>query len=158
MALNEMKIANILKELNRLAPPLEARLKGASQHAKALRSMESIDGRLLLEAATDLQKEAIEYGRELQHLTAEVQSLSRTSAGTAMKGYLANIRGLRDRLEKQLDALQGELAILAKTANDRVNEPGRWGDAATATGPVKELIDLIAMVIELLAKYRAKSK
>jgi hypothetical protein len=158
MALNEMKIANVLRELNKLAPPLETKIKQTIQHAKALRSMESLDPRLLLNAATDLQKEAIQHDKELEHLTAEVQSLSRTGAAATMKGHLANIKGLRARLQKLLDELHAELQNLAKAANERLNEPGRWGDAATATGPVKDLMELIAMLIELLAKHRQKAR
>jgi len=158
MALNEMKIDSILKELNKLAPPLEARIKQAIQHAKMLRSQEALDPRLVLNAATDLQKEAIKHDQDLQRLTAEVQSLSRSAAAATMKGHLANIKGLRERLQKQLDELHDELQKLAKAANERLNEPGRWGDAATAAGPVKDLMDLIAMLLELLAKYRQKAR
>jgi len=158
MAVNELKIANILKELNRLAPPLEAKIKQTMQHAKLLGKLEALDPRAVLEAATNLQKEAIQHDKDLQRLTAEVESLSRSSAAATMKGHLANIKGLRARLQKLLGDLHDELLKLAKSADARLNEPGRWGDAATATGPLKDLLDLILMIIELLAKYRQKSR
>ena len=158
MALNEVKIANILKELSRLAPPLEAKIKQTIQHAKTLGAMESLDPRLVLNAATDLQREAIQHDKDLQRLTAEVESLSRSGAAAIMKGHLANIKGLRARLQKLLGELHDELQKLSKAAHARLNEPGRWGDAATAAGPVKDLMDLIALLLELLAKYRQKSR
>ena len=148
----------LLKDLSRLAPPFEQKVKETIQHARLLRSIEGIDPRELLQLATTFQQEALQLDKDLQARVSDVESLSRSARTDQMKGNLANIKAIRARLQKLLGELRDELNRLSKTASDKLNEPGRWGDAATVTGPLKEVMDLVAMVLDLISKYRQKSR
>lgn len=148
-ALNDMKIAGILADLNKL----DTTIRGTSQNVKFLsRVKQNFDARLLLEHTNNLRRESMHLETYLRSLLGQVETLCRsTPHGSPMQAHLANIKGIQRRLPQQMTQLQADLQQIGSSANDRLNEPGRWGDAA-AGGPVKDVMDGLAMIIQIIAR------
>jgi hypothetical protein len=68
-------------------------------------------------------------------------------------GELAELRALASKLPKQLTALRSELGSFRAESNKRLNDPGRWGDAALPN-PVNDLVSLGQSILDLIRRIK----
>ena len=169
----EYQIADMVRKLNRL----EARIKMELGHVRMLRGVRgNIEARTLVETTNDLGRAAFELEEYLRQLVGEAQSTARRypaphsfrahslaqqqalNPGFASAvGYRNELRALVRRLPDEMHALLKELQTLAREANLKLNDPGRYGDAASSA-PITDLFSFVFGVLDAVAKWAEKRK
>ncbi|HTT23476.1 MAG TPA: hypothetical protein VMG82_31400 [Candidatus Sulfotelmatobacter sp.] len=169
----EYQIAELVRKLNRL----EVRIKMELGHVRMLRGIRpNIEARTLVETANDLGRVAIELEEYLLQLVGEAQSATRRfpvprslrarslaqqqalNPGFASAvGYRNELRALACRLPEQMHALIREVQTLSGEATMRLNDPGRYGDAAAAM-PINDLFSVIFGVLDAIGRWVEKKK
>ena len=161
-SLDETRLKAALRQL----VDLERRADEGCRHARTIKSSKaSFDGRTLLELSNRVTPELQKLGEWFADLEREARTLSRSvdsrppkvvrpgQSGSSAGGLVVQLRPLVDRARKKLEELSKELQGLNRIAEEKVNEPGRWGSAAVST-PVTDLIELVGSLIELIVAVR----
>jgi hypothetical protein len=156
MSLASARLDSLSKEL----PQLDGAIQGMTQHVRVLRaSADQIEERVLLETVNNIRRNVLEWGRRLEEVQGEVEGIKRGGLrDDNSRGRLANVRGLSTRIQRSLVKLDGELQGLLNAAQERMNAPGRYGDAVLATGPIVDLFNMVNNVAEVLAKVLGRRK
>ena len=134
-------------------------------HARLLRkSGKNIEARIALETASKLENGIRDLARYLLHLNGQIELTMRQierrppaqlTLGKYERsdgGLIAELRPASDRILRLLKEFQSEVRLLSTESNQRVNEPGRYGSAATA-GPVNDLADTLSGILDLIARF-----
>jgi hypothetical protein len=160
--LQALKLRQLVSELRQLDRLVQDR----SRHAPFMRSSSgNFDARDVLRLSNELELESRDFERYLAQLTGAGQSISRAVGNRppqevafghftpSQGGELAEMRALAGRLPGRLTKLRSQVAQLRTESLSRLNEPGRWGDAA-AQNPVNELVGLVSNVLDLIRKIK----
>lgn len=167
----EYQIAEMVRKLNRL----EAQIKLEMSHVRMLRGVRAnIEARMLVETANELGRAAVELEDYLLHLIGEAEGAARRfpaphsfkarslaqqqalNPGFASAvGYRNELRALSRRLPEEMHALLGELQTLAREANVKLNDPGRYGDAGAAA-PITDVFSFVFGVLDAIGKWVEK--
>jgi hypothetical protein len=124
--------------------------------------------------ANDLGRAAVELEDYLLQVIGEAQSAARrfppphsfrarnlaqqqalTPAFASALGYRNELRALVRRLPEEMHALLRELQTLAREANLKLNDPGRYGDAA-ASVPINDLSSFVFGVLAMRLNLAAQ--
>ena len=162
---NELQ-AHRLRQVVRELRDLDRLINERHRHVGFLRSVsKNLDARDLLALASQLQNETRSLQLFLSGLEGSGRNLaasvgSRPPQETALGrftpsvgGEIAEIRALSTRLWGQLNQLNSELSVLQIESNSRMNDPGRWGDAALQN-PVNELVGFLQNVLDLIRRVK----
>jgi hypothetical protein len=149
-----------LDSLSKELPQLDGAIHRMTLHVRFLKaSAEQVEERVLLETVNNLRRDVLDWGHRIEEVKGEVEGIKRSGArDDNSRGRLANVRGLSTRVERSLVKLDGELQGLLETSQERINAPGRYGDAVLATGPIVELFNMVNNVAEVLAKVLGRRK
>ena len=156
MSLNNARLASLSTEL----PQLDGAIHRMTLHVRFLTSSaEQIEERVLLQTVNELRRNVLEWGQRIEEVKGEIEGIKRSGGREpASQGRLANVRGLSTRIQRSLLKLDGELQGLLDTAQTRMNAPGRYGDAATVTGPLVDLFNMVQNVAEIVTKVLGRRK
>ena len=150
MSLQSAKLSFVSTELSRLDATVGAMLL----HVRFLgASVEQIEERLLLETVNQLRREVVGLHSHVLEVTGELKTVKRSGVrDAAVGGRMSSASGLSRRVQRQLTELHDELGLLSQKAEERLNAPGRYGDASLASGPYFELMSFLQNLGEFLAK------
>lgn len=169
----EYQIAETVRKLNYM----ERQIQGLLGHVRLLRDVrENIEARTLLETANQLCLAGMELEEYLRCLVGEAESAARRfprphsyrartlaqqmalNPGFASAvGYRNELRALARRLPGEMHELQGQLRLLAGEANQRLSDPGRYGDLA-APALITDVLGFVFQVLDAAAKWLQKKK
>jgi len=150
---------------------MERQIQGLLAHVQMLYGAhQNLDARTLLEASNQLSLAGSELEEYLSQLVGEAQVLARRfppprsfrarnlgqqialNPGFASAvGYRNELKALARRLPEEMCELHRRLLTLAREAEQRMNEPGRWGDLA-APGPITDVLSFVFQVLDAIAK------
>jgi hypothetical protein len=143
-------------------------IRAAAQHCRqTIRTLSiglaglPVDDRDVLQMTAELRVSAETLKVRLGAVNAATPGMSRAvhrRGSSSSFGRLGNVRGTSRQVEKELTSLHDELTGLQRDVSGKVNDPGRWGNAALVSGPLVELIGLLELVIELFGKHIEKQK
>jgi hypothetical protein len=157
MSLSSLKLQSLSTEL----PQLDGAIQRMTLHVRFLTSSaEQIEERVLLETVNNLRRQVLAFGGRIEEVDGEIETIKRSGIrGDAnAQARLANARGLSVRIDRSLLKLDAELQALTTKADERLNAPGRYGDAATVTGPIVDLVNMLQNVAEIVTKLLSRRK
>ena len=149
------QVVNELRKLDRL-------INERRHHVPFLRSAsKTFDARDALTLANELEVESRSFELYLSGLVGEGRSYAASVGHRPPReiapsqftpspgGEIAELGALSSKLPKQLNALRSELSSFRTESSTRLNEPGRWGDAAMPN-PINDLVGLAQNVLDLI--------
>ena len=164
-ALSQAQLAQLRKQL----PRLEAEIAVLTKDSELmLRLIENLDARLLLKRANESVARALVLRSDAQRLIPQALSLMNAmpkkppvvQARGKITAHIdvGDVKAQVQRLPKRLAALDNALRRYERGAQQKLNEPGRWGDASALPDSVARSFELANVVLEviekLLRKYR----
>ena len=160
--LHAIKLRQVVSELRQLDRMITDHL----HHVPFVRASNvNFDAREVLRLSNELEMESRDLERYLAQLIGRGQSLSRVVGNrpphevamgqfaSSQGGELAEIRALAGRLPSKLAELKPQLLQLRTESLSRLNDPGRWGDAASQN-PVNQIVGLVSSVLDLIRKIK----
>lgn len=146
--------------VNRDMPRILATLRALDAHLRFLGSVadrKGIEPRELLRCAHEAREAAFDLKHSLAQIAEFRASVSRRSLGEVYGLFAGAYKGLSRQIADEFDAVERDASQLQQRALARLNEPGRWGDAA-APGVVAELAGLLNQILEMWSLLRVKPK
>jgi len=119
-----------------------------------------LDERAVVRVTAEMGRSVHKFEQRLLGMKAEIRSLSHSvhrKGDSSSHGRLGRAKGLVGKVDGELEMLYHEVAALHEHVQNKLNDPGRsGGDAMLATGPVADLLSMLATLLEIL--YLAHSK
>jgi hypothetical protein len=149
-----------VNRVNKEMPRILGKLRELGSH---LRFLSDVSGNKVIEARDLVRcaREAREAAYDLKHSLTQMaefrSSVGRRGLGERYGLFAANYQGLSRQISSEFEAVERHARELEQRAQARINEPGRWGDAA-APGVVAELSQLLGQVMELWSLLLVKRK
>jgi cytidylate kinase len=140
-----MSIAELQKHrVRRELPRIEAAIQTLIAHINNLSTLVVLDPRLVLSQVNQAKTLAIQLRLQFLSIVSEVGSLERTRCGSDR----AELRASAKRLDILFTELREAVARIDTVVAERLNDMGRWGDAALA-GPVQAFVGLMNTLLEI---------
>jgi hypothetical protein len=158
--LQEHRIRLIVAELRNLVRLLNQR---QPQVSFLRQSAKNFDGRDLLRLSSELETETQSLEHHLSALIGSGRSYARAVGSRLPQeiapghltptsgGDLAEFRSLSSKLSDRLKSFATDLASLKSDANTKLNDPGRYGDAAIPN-PVNDLFGFVQNILDLIRR------
>ena len=160
--LQALKLRQVVAELRKLDRLLNE--QQLQRHVSFMRTViKNFDARDMLKLSTELQTQVRSFEVHLSGLTGSGRSLAagignrppqEISPGRftpSQGGDIAEFRALSSKLSQRLNSLAKEVSSLRIEANTKLNEPGRYGDAAMPN-PVNDLLAFLQSVLDLVRR------
>lgn len=139
---------------------LLARLRDLNAHVSLLSKIgsgSSIEARELLRCATESKRIAIQLHHQLETVADMAHAVTRRGLGQGYGSFQSNFNGIRRRIAAEFVILDVSIRKLDVAVSERINEPGRWGDAA-APSAVSDVIGFIGQILDLWRLQRVNRK
>ncbi|WP_140637200.1 hypothetical protein [Methylibium rhizosphaerae] len=146
--------------VNKEMPRVLGKLRALGSHLRLLSALggtKALEARDLLRCARDAREAAYDLKHSLTQMAEFRSSVGRRGLGERYGLFAANYQGLSRQISAEFELVERRAKDLEQGALARINEPGRWGDAA-AGGAVAELSALLAQVLELWGLLLVKRK
>ena len=159
--LQSLRLRQAVAELRKLDRQLDER--NTQPHVSFMRSSAAnFDARELLRLATELQSETLALGLRASALgsgksysagSRPPQEVAPGRYTPSSGGEVAEFRTLLSKVSRRLNALATDLSAFSMEANAKINDPGRYGDAALSN-PVNDLFSFIQGILDLIRKAK----
>jgi len=162
--LQDHRVRQVVTELRKLDRLLNE--QQLQRHVSFMRSVaKNFDAREMLRLSTELQVEARVFELHLSELLGSGRSYAAATCSRPPReiapgrfapsngGDIIEFRALSSRLSRRLASLTTELSYFRMEANTRLNDPGRYGDAAMPN-PVNDLFGFIQSVLDLVRRIK----
>jgi hypothetical protein len=149
-----------VNRVNKEMPRVLGKLRLLGAHLRFLSAMsgtKAVEPRDLLRCTRDAREAAYDLKHSLTQMAEFRSSVGRRGLGERYGLFAANYQGLSRQISAEFDVVEQRAKDLEQGALARLNEPGRWGDAA-AGGAVAELSALLAQLLELWGLLLVKRK
>ena len=149
-----------VNRVNKEMPRILGKLRALGAHLRFLSGVsdsKAVEARDLLRCARDAREAAYDLKHSLTQIAEFRSSVGRRGLGERYGLFAANYQGLSRQICAEFEVVEQRARALEQGALARINEPGRWGDAA-APGVVAELSALLGQVLELWGLLLVKRK
>ena len=146
--------------INTTAPRILERIKLITTHLgflSGLSESKAIEPRELLRCVNEAREDALQLHHQITELAELRSGLRRRHLGDGYDTFANGYQGVTKRIAIEFDKLDAAAKKLQKLSEDRLNDPGRYGDAA-ASGPVADLIGFIFQLLEFWGLLRVRKK
>jgi len=154
-------VAAQVTQVNRDIPVVERHVRALTAHVRFLTASGdsgAVDGRDLLRCLDDARQEAMQLRHKLSSLAEQAAQVRRRSLGSEAYGqFQSNTRGSLRNVDRALQGLFDAVEQLQSLAAERINDAGRWGDAA-APGALADFVGLMQTLLEFWRLERVRQK
>lgn len=151
---------HIVHRINTTAPRVLARLQVLSGHMRFLHSVagsKAVDPVHLLRVVNEARAEAMQLHHQLTGLADLRSGIRRRHLGDGHATFASGFAGTMKRIHIEFGRLDEAISDLHRAADERLNDPGRYGDAAAAN-PVNDVVSLVTQLLELWHALRVRRK
>jgi len=126
-----------------------------------------LDARDVLRLSSELRREVARIRCRAAICSQRVRSAARSAGpppreltpgrfSPSAHGRVADARAWSRKVQAELNSVQQQLDALGGKASRRLNDPGRWGDAAVSGIPMVEVVRMFNEVMKLLVRVGAR--
>lgn len=149
-----------VNRVNKEMPRILGKLRALGSHLRFLSGVgdtKAVEPRDLLRCAHEAREAAYDLKHSLTQIAEFRSSVSRRGLGERYGLLAANYQGLSRQISAEFELVERRARALEQGELARIDEPGRWGDAA-APGVVADLAQLLGQVLELWGLLLVKRK
>lgn len=161
MSLTDLSLDSIGKEIDLMRGDVAHTRSLVALHTNAWGKLPMHEA-AVLRLVHDYERVIAKFDLRLKGMNAEMRSLSRSAHknrnSSSTMGRTGRAKGLIGIVDRELETLHGEVSALRAKVEQTLADPGRWGDASLATGPVMAFLNLLNTLLEMLNMAHKKKR